>query len=99
MTLDVFRSVSSARAAVFRFGQDDDPCSFRPLIMFISVVDISERSVNNLRYGRPFSGAFASLAMSLWTFVLRRGCGEHDQTAAIFHLPVRESAVRPDHAR
>src|SRR5262245_7338745 len=67
--------------------------------MFINVVDINERSINNPRYCRPFSGAFASLAMPLWTFVLGRGCGEHDQIAAIFHLRVSESAVRPNHAR
>ena len=47
MTLDVFRSVSSARAAVFRFGQDDGPGPFRPLIMFINIVDINERPINN----------------------------------------------------
>src|SRR5262245_6719206 len=99
MTLDVFRSVSSARAAVFRLGQDDGPGSFRPLIMFIDVVDINERSINNPRYCRPFSGAFASLAMQLWTLVIRRGGGEHDQTVAIFHLRVSESAVRPNNAR
>src|SRR6266508_3283926 len=99
MTLDVFRSVSSARAAVFRFGQDDSPGSFRPLIMFINVVDTNERSINNPGHGRPFSGARASLAMALRTFVLRRGCGEHDQTVAIFHLRVSESAVRPNYAR
>src|SRR5215510_6975909 len=67
--------------------------------MFINVVDINERSVNNPRYGRPFSGACASLAMPLRTFVIRRGGGEHDQTVAIFHLRVSESAVRPNHAR
>src|SRR5262245_50418328 len=99
MTLDVFRSVSSARAAVFRFGQDDRPGAFRPLIMFINVVDINERSINNPRYGRPFSGARASLAMALRTFVVGRGGGEHDQTVAIFHLRVSESAVRPNNAR
>src|SRR5215510_1286731 len=67
--------------------------------MFINVVDINERSINNPRYGRPFSGACASLAMALRTFVLRRGGREHDQTVAIFHLRVSESTVRPNHAR
>src|SRR5215475_404048 len=99
MTLDVFRSVSSARAAVFRFRKDDGPGAFRPLIMFINVVDINERPINNPGPGRPFSGACASLAIALRTFVLRRGCGEHDQTVAIFHLRVSESAVRPNNAR
>src|SRR5262245_6301421 len=37
--------------------------------------------------------------MPLRTFVLRRGCGEHDQAVAIFHLRVSESAVRPNNAR
>src|SRR5215471_21082384 len=99
MTLDVFRPIPSARAAVFRFGQDDGPGSFRPLVMFINVVDINERPINNPGHGRPFSGACASLAMALRTFVLRRGCGEHDQTVAIFHLRMSESAVRPNNAR
>src|SRR5262245_49308312 len=99
MTLDVFRSVSSARAAIFRFRQDDGPGPFRPLIMFINVVDINERPINNPGYSRPFSGAFAALTMSLRRFVLRRWGGEHDQAAAIFHLRVSEFAVRPNHAR
>src|SRR5262249_3159634 len=99
MTFNVFSSVSPARATIFRFGQNDRPGPFRPLVMFIDIVDINERSINNPGDSRPLPGAFATLAMPLWTFVIRRGCREHDQAVAIFHLRMSESAVRPDHAR
>src|SRR5215813_4551486 len=99
MTFNVFRSVSSARAAIFRFGENDRPGFFGPLVMFINIVDINERSINNPGDSRPLPGAFAALAMSLWTLIIRRGCREHDQAVAIFHLRVSESAVGPDHAR
>src|SRR5262249_42240203 len=99
MTLNVFGSVSPAWTAIFRFRQNDSPGPFRPFVMFINIVDINERSINNPGHSRPFSGAFAALAMPLRTLVFRRGCGEHNQTVAIFHLRVSESAVWPDHAR
>ena len=99
MPFEVFGAIAPARKPIFEPREDGRTFPFGALEVRLDVVDVHQDAIDHPRNCRPSPGAFTGFAMPAWTFVIRRGRGQHDQTIARFHLAVRETPIFPKHPR